>query len=211
MIRAISVFRVKFNVKFTRPAENFSVEPGSLLSVGMGLLRVGSLLSEGLLFSGACYLRDLIATTIFDHTFGGSFLSQVYCRCLAVVASNVNCERFLSVVNYLSSAFPHLFIPSFIRKLGNESCESYRSIPARRKGLVHISSLSVFRDIMQSVVRNITQHARMEDDINPELNELLKRLYTILIYECNCCLDNAKVILELVAVIKASYRRNNFL
>ena len=56
---------------------------------------------------------------------------------------------------------------------------------------------------MESVVGNITQHAGMADDINPELNELLKRLYATLIFECIWCLDGAKVILELVAVIKA--------
>ena len=56
---------------------------------------------------------------------------------------------------------------------------------------------------MESVVGNITQRAGMADDINPELNELLKRLYTTLIFECIWCLDGAKVILELVAVIKA--------
>ena len=65
-------------------------------------------------------------------------------RCLAVVASPVNCDCFFQrcIVSYLSWALPHLFIPSFIRKPGNESCLSYRSIPARmkarRKKLVHV-------------------------------------------------------------------------
>ena len=45
-------------------------------------------------------------------------------------------------------------------------------------------------------------------NVNPELNELLKCLCTILMFECIWCLDGAKVILELVTVIKAPYRRN---
>ena len=45
-------------------------------------------------------------------------------------------------------------------------------------------------------------------NVNPKLNELLKFLCTILIFECIWCLDGAKVILELVTVIKAPYRRN---
>ena len=40
-------------------------------------------------------------------------------------------------------------------------------------------------------------------NISPELNELLKCLYTILIFGCIWCLDGAKIILELVAVMKA--------
>ena len=40
-------------------------------------------------------------------------------------------------------------------------------------------------------------------NVNPELNELLKCLCTILIFECIWYLDGAKVILELVAVIEA--------
>ena len=45
---------------------------------------------------------------------------------------------------------------------------------------------------MESVVGNITQHAGMADDINPKLNELLKRLYATLIFESIWCLDGAK-------------------
>ena len=77
-------------------------------------------------------------------------------RCLAVVASPVNCDCFFQrcFVSYLSWALPHLFIPSFIRKPGNESCLSYRSIPARmkarRKKLVYLSSPNISRDIMES-------------------------------------------------------------
>ena len=40
-------------------------------------------------------------------------------------------------------------------------------------------------------------------NVNPELNELLKCLCIILIFECIWYLDGAKVILELVAVIEA--------
>ena len=36
-------------------------------------------------------------------------------------------------------------------------------------------------------------------NVNPELNELLKSLYTILIFECIWCLDGSNVILGLVA------------
>ena len=46
-------------------------------------------------------------------------------------------------------------------------------------------------------------------NVNPELNELLKCLCTILMFECIWCLDGAKVILELVTVIKAPYRKKS--
>ena len=55
----------------------------------------------------------------------------------------------------------------------------------------------------------MTGRVRGQDvNVNPELNELLKCLCTILIFEFIWRLDGAKVILELVTVIKAPYRRN---
>ena len=45
-------------------------------------------------------------------------------------------------------------------------------------------------------------------NVNPELNELLKCLCTILMFECIWCLDGAKVILDLATVFKAPCRRN---
>ena len=59
---------------------------------------------------------------------------------------------------------------------------------------------------MESVVGNIIQHAGMGYDVNvnPELNELLKYLCTILIFKCILCLDCAKVIWSVLqSVIKA--------
>ena len=65
---------------------------------------------------------------------------------------------------------------------------------------------------MESVVGNITQYTDMgmisrvsgqDVNVNPELNELLKCLCSILGFKCIWCLDGAKVILKLVAVIKA--------
>ena len=50
----------------------YAIEPGSLSLVGcMGLLRVGSLLSEGLLFSGVANFGILLRPQFFGDTFGG--------------------------------------------------------------------------------------------------------------------------------------------
>ena len=52
------------------------IEPWSLFLVGVGLLRVGSLLSEGLLFSGGSLLRGFACShkCLIDNTFGVLFI-----------------------------------------------------------------------------------------------------------------------------------------
>ena len=60
----------------------YAIEPGPLSLIEVGLLRVGYLISEELLFLGSRYFRDLTEATIFWWYFrGGGFVSQVYVRC----------------------------------------------------------------------------------------------------------------------------------
>ena len=64
----------------------------------MGLLRVGSLLSEGLLFLGGRYFRDIIEATILA---GGLFSRKFTVGVVTVVP----CEQSLLRSSYFSSYF----------------------------------------------------------------------------------------------------------
>ena len=56
----------------------YAIEPGPMSLIEVGLLRVGYLLSEGLLFSGGRYFRDLTEATIFWWYFRGGLFSPKF-------------------------------------------------------------------------------------------------------------------------------------
>lgn len=99
------------------------VVEGGMATLGGPVIFWGSLFSE---FNCGHNVLTILLHLYFYCKFTVGFQQALLQLSTAIAFPALIC-------NYLSSAFHHIFIPSFIRKPDNESCYSYPSIPARMK------------------------------------------------------------------------------